>query len=148
MHLRTIVAGLLVAGILAPAAGTLDRPARAAARSSGSGIGIRLLEAPVAARADKRAWTYIVDHLAPGTVIHRRIEVFNTTDSPKQLSVYTAAAQIRDRKFQFGSDRTTNELSTWTTLDQHEVVLAPQGRSPVTVTIAVPEMPLRESVTP
>ncbi|MEU0480736.1 peptidase [Streptosporangium sp. NPDC006013] len=138
MHLRTIVAGLLVAGILAPAAGTLDRPAQAA-RSSASGIGIRLLEAPVAARADKRAWTYIIDHLAPGTVIHRRVEVFNTTGSPKQLSIYTAAAQIRDRKFQFAADHTANELSTWTTLDQHEVILAPQGRSAVTATITVPD---------
>ncbi|MEV4747653.1 peptidase [Streptosporangium sp. NPDC049248] len=139
MRLPTIVVGLLVAGILAPAAGTLDRPAQASARSSTSGIGIRLLEAPVAARADARAWTYIIDHLAPGTVIHRRVEVFNTTGSPKQLSVYTAAAQIRDRKFQFAADHTANELSTWTTLDRHEVILAPQGRSPVTVTIAVPD---------
>ncbi|MFI6451863.1 hypothetical protein ACIBF6_09935 [Streptosporangium amethystogenes] len=138
MRLPTIVAGLLVAGMLTSAAGTLDRPAQAA-RSSASGIGIRLLEAPVAARADKRAWTYIIDHLAPGTVIHRRVEVFNTTGSPKQLSIYTAAAQISDRKFQFAVDHTANELSTWTTLDRHEVILAPQGRSPVIATITVPD---------
>ncbi|GAA3421947.1 peptidase [Streptosporangium vulgare] len=138
MHLRTVVAALLAAGILTPAAGTLDTPAQAA-RSSASGIGIRLLEAPVAARADKRAWTYIIDHLAPGSVIHRRVEVFNTTGSPKQLSIYTAAAQIRDRKFQFAADHTANELSTWTTLDRHEVILAPQGRSAVTATISVPD---------
>ncbi|MER5622035.1 peptidase [Streptosporangium sp. NPDC002544] len=139
MHLRTVVAALLAAGILTPAAGTLDRSAPAAASSPAGGIGIRLLEAPVAARADKRAWTYIIDHLAPGTVIHRRVEVFNTTGSPKQLSIYTAAAQIRDRKFQFAADHTANELSTWTTLDQHEVILAPQGRSAVTATITVPD---------
>ncbi|MER6829441.1 peptidase [Streptosporangium sp. NPDC000563] len=139
MRLPTIVTGLLVAGILTLATGTLDAPAQAAARSSESGIGIRLLEAPVAARADKRAWAYIVDHLAPGTVIHRRVEVFNTTGSPKQLSIYSAAAQIRDRKFQFADDHTANELSAWTSMDRHEVVLPPEGRAPVTVTVAVPD---------
>ncbi|WP_326645204.1 DUF916 domain-containing protein [Streptosporangium sp. NBC_01755] len=139
MRLRTVVAGLLVAGALAPATGALDRPAPAAASSPAGGIGIRLLEAPVAARADARAWTYIIDHLTPGSVIHRRVEVFNTTGSPKQLSLYTAAAQVRDRKFQFATDRTANELSTWTSTDRHEVTLAPHARSAVTATITVPD---------
>ncbi|MEV6864178.1 peptidase [Streptosporangium subroseum] len=139
MRLRSIVTGLLVAGILAPATSTLDKPAQAAAQSSASGIGIRLLEAPVAARADRRAWAYIIDHLAPGSVIHRQVEVFNTTGSPKHLSIYTAAGEIRNQKFRFAAGRTANELSTWTTTDRHEVTLAPQGRSAVTATITVPE---------
>ncbi|GAA0828026.1 peptidase [Streptosporangium amethystogenes subsp. fukuiense] len=139
MRLRTVVAGLLTAVALTPAVGTLDRPASATSRSSAGGIGIRLLEAPVAARADARAWTYIIDHLAPGSVIHRRVEVSNTTGSPKRLSLYTAAAQVRDRRFQFAADRTANELSTWTSTDRHEVTLAPHTRSAVTATIAVPD---------
>lgn len=128
-----------MAGILSPAAGTLDGPALAAASPSAGGIGIRLLEAPVAARADMRAWAYIIDHLAPGSVIHRRVEVFNTTSSPKQVALYAAAAQIRDRKFQFADGHTSNELSAWTTLNQHEVALASHARSAVTATITVPE---------
>ncbi|GAA3508807.1 hypothetical protein FHR32_000282 [Streptosporangium album] len=139
MRLRTIVAGLLVAGALAPVTGTLDRSALAAASSSARGIGIRLLEAPVSARADMRAWAYIIDHLPPGSVIHRRVEVFNTTGSPKVVSLYAAAAQIRDRKFQFADGHTPNELSTWTTLSQHEVTLAPHARSAATATITVPD---------
>src|SRR5688572_30162225 len=42
------------------------------AEATGS-IGIRLVDAPVTARDDPRAQIYIVDHLAPGTVITRRI---------------------------------------------------------------------------
>ncbi|MEV4242008.1 peptidase [Streptosporangium canum] len=139
MRLSTIVVGLLVAGILSPAAGTLNGPALAAAPTSGKGIGIRLLEAPVAARADMRAWSYIIDHLAPGSVIHRRVEVFNTTSTPKQVALYPAAAQIRNQKFQFADGHTANELSAWITLNQHEVTLAPHARSAVTATITVPE---------
>ncbi|WP_329430715.1 hypothetical protein OG339_23160 [Streptosporangium sp. NBC_01495] len=138
MRPRKIFVGLLVAGALASAAGTPHRPAPVTRPPEG-GIGIRLLEAPVEARADARAWSYIVDHLAPGSVIHRRVEVFNTTRSPKHLSIYAAAAEIRDRRFQFGVDHTPNELSTWTTLDRHEVILAPRARSTVNATIAVPD---------
>lgn len=128
-----------MAGILSPAAGTLDGPAPAAASTSGNGIGIRLLEAPVAARADMRSWSYIIDHLAPGSVIHRRVEVFNTTNSPRRVALYPAAAQIRNQKFQFAVGRTANELSAWITLNQHEVTLAPHARSAVTATVTVPE---------
>ncbi|MFI6513529.1 peptidase [Streptosporangium sp. NPDC050855] len=138
MTLRTIALGLLVAALLGPVAATFDRPASAAGRSSGEGIGIRLAEAPLHARADRRAWVYIVDHLKPGSVIRRRFEVFNTTDSPKNLSLYPAAAQVRDRKFQFATGRTANELSSWITLNRHEVTLAPDARSMVTATIKVP----------
>ncbi|RCG23480.1 peptidase [Sphaerisporangium album] len=129
---------MLAAGVLAPAAGTLGRPASAAAPSPGGGIGFRLLEAPVAERANSRAWYYIIDHLAPGADIHRRVEVSNTTGSPQQLSLYAAAAEIRDHKFQFAPGRTPNELSTWTTTSRHEVTLAPHARSTVTAKIDVP----------
>jgi hypothetical protein len=56
-------------------------------------IGVRLLDAPVTAGDDPRARVYIVDHLAPGTVIHRRIEVSNTTSSITQVgstAIYTS----------------------------------------------------------
>ncbi|WP_424530620.1 peptidase [Sphaerisporangium viridialbum] len=138
MPLRHLALGLLAAGALAPAAGTLDGPAPGAAGSSGKSIGIRLVDAPVDARANSRAWCYIIDHLAPGSVIHRRVEVSNATDSPRTLSLYTAAGAIRDRRFQFAPGRTPNELSTWTTTDQSKVAMAPHARSMVTATIAVP----------
>ncbi|MEU8272279.1 peptidase [Sphaerisporangium sp. NPDC049002] len=138
MPLRHIAVGLLAAGALAPVAGTLAGPAPGAGGSSGKNIGMRLVDAPVNARANSRAWCYIIDHLAPGSVIHRRVEVSNATDSPRTLSIYTAAGAIRDRKFQFAPGRTPNDLSTWTTTDRPKVAMAPHARSMVTATIAVP----------
>ncbi|MEV7971142.1 peptidase, partial [Sphaerisporangium sp. NPDC088356] len=125
-------------GALAPAAGTLAGPAPGAGGSAGKSIGMRLVDAPVDARANSRAWCYIIDHLAPGSVIHRRVEVSNATDSPRTLSIYTAAGAIRDRKFRFAPGRTPNELSTWTTTDRPKIAMAPHTRSMVTATIAVP----------
>ncbi|MFG1876858.1 peptidase [Sphaerisporangium sp. NPDC049003] len=138
MPLRHLALGLLAAGALAPAAGKLAGPAPGAAGSSGKSIGMRLVDAPVDARANSRAWCYIIDHLAPGSVIHRRVEVSNATDSPRTLSIYAAAGAIRGSKFAFAPGRTPNDLSTWTTTDRPEVAMAPHARSMVTATIAVP----------
>ncbi|GAB2825811.1 hypothetical protein GCM10027176_32750 [Actinoallomurus bryophytorum] len=138
MRLLNGALALLAAGVLTPAAGTLERPALATGQPRRNGIGIRLVDAPVKARADSRAWRYIIDQLSPGAVIHRRVEVSNATSSSRHLSVYTAAAEIHNRKFQFAPARTPNELSTWTTANRHEMTLAPHGRSMVTTTITVP----------
>ena len=62
------------------------RPARPSGSAAG-GIGLRLVDAPATARDDPRAQVYIVDHLAPGTVIHRRIEVSNTHAPPPHRPV-------------------------------------------------------------
>ena len=47
--------------------------------SDPAGIGIKLLEAPTNRRDDPRARAYIVDHLVPGSVIKRRVQVENNT---------------------------------------------------------------------
>jgi hypothetical protein len=69
-------------------------------------LGIRLLEAPVARRNDPRARVYIVDHVAPGTTIERRIAIEHKrgTDRVQQIpvTVYPAAAAIDAKGFQFG----------------------------------------------
>ncbi|MGI8330319.1 peptidase [Actinomadura scrupuli] len=139
MSPRPIVLALLVAGVLAPAADATGGPALAADRSPRNGIQIRLVDAPVKARADSRAWRYIIDHLAPGSVIHRRVEVSNTTGSPRHLSLYPAAGEIRGGKFQFAPGRTPDELSTWTAMSHRELTLGPHARSMVMTTITVPD---------
>lgn len=139
MRLLSHVLALLVAGILIPVASAFEGSALAADQPHRNGIGLRLVDAPVKARADSRAWRYIIDHLPPGSVIHRRVEVSNTTSSPKHLSVYAAAGDIRNRRFQFATGHTPNELSSWTTTNRHEVTLAPHARSMITTTIAVPD---------
>ncbi|MEU8247205.1 peptidase [Nonomuraea sp. NPDC048916] len=142
MRIHNLLCGLLVAGAIAPATATLHTDVAAAATTShtrGNGIGIRLVDAPLQARADSRARRYIVDHLKPGSAIHRRIEVTNTTGSPQHISLYSAAAEIRDRTFQFAPGHTPNDLSTWTSTSRHELTLAPRTHSMVTATIDVPK---------
>jgi hypothetical protein len=78
-----------------------------------------------------------VDHLAPGSVIQRRIEVSNTTSRPLHVAVYPAAASIADGSFIGAAGHTANELSTWTKLSQDTVNLAPGAKAPVTVTVKV-----------
>ena len=108
------------------------------AESDPGGVGIRLLDAPTSAREDPRARRYIVDHLKPGTVIKRRVEVANTTDAVKSVSVYPGAASVRDGSFAPIDGRTPSELSQWTTVEPTAMALAPGERVPVTVTVNVP----------
>ena len=110
------------------------------ARADGTGsIGIRLLDAPTNRVDDPRAKVYIVDHVAPGTTISRRVEVSNATDGTQTISTYAAAASIKDGTFRFGDGHARNELSTWTTVEPSTANFAPGDKQPVTVTIAVPK---------
>lgn len=105
----------------------------------GSGsIGMRLLDAPVASRDDPRARVYIVDHLAPGTTIDRRIEVSNTTAAPLRVALYPAAAAVSDGTFLGAAGRTPNELSSWTKVEPAGLDIPPGGRVTANVQIDVP----------
>jgi len=141
----TFLALALVVGALLPATSAVtadaapSQPAPSPPPSADPGsLGIRLLDAPTEAANDPRARSYIVDNLAPGTVIRRRVEVSNTTAAPTPVTLYPAAASIGDGAFAPADDRTPNELSTWTTLDPPSPTLAPGARTPVLLTIAVP----------
>lgn len=104
----------------------------------GGGIGIRLVDVPESSAADPRARLYVIDHLAPGTTISRRIEVSNTSDAAVDVLTYAAAATIDDGSF-IGSDgRTVNELSQWTTVTPEARRLAAGSVAIVVVTVAVP----------
>jgi hypothetical protein len=103
------------------------------------GIGIRLTEAPVSAGEDPRAKVYIVDHLALGAVIERRIEVSNKTASPQHVVMYAAAATIDKGSFAAAAGDTPNELSTWTSVSPSDADIPAGGSVIATVTIAVPD---------
>ena len=139
MFRRLTALTLLVAAVLTPATGTSQAFAQAAVRPAPEGIGIRLVDIPVATRADPRTRRYIVDHLKPGTVINRRIEVTNSSDSPMRVALYSAAASINNGKFAFADGRASNELSTWTSTAPRGLSLAPHTSSMATVTVAVPD---------
>jgi hypothetical protein len=101
-------------------------------------FGIQLLDAPANRRDDPRARQSIVDHLAPGTVIRRRIVVVNKTEGPLRIDLYAGAAAIVGERFQPAVGRTPNELTSWISLEYDTVELVPWERREVRVTIAVP----------
>jgi hypothetical protein len=135
----------LVAAVAAIAAITLcGSPVYASAATSGpgtgevGGIGLRLVDAPISARDDPRARLYIVDHLPPGAVISRRIEVSNTTTSKASVTLYAAAATIEKGAFLGAAGHIANDVSAWTTVSPNAPDLPAGGRLTATVTITVP----------
>jgi hypothetical protein len=101
-------------------------------------IGLRLVDIPAAQRDDPRAQIYIVDHLAPGTVIHRRIEVSNFSASRMHVGLYSAAATLTRGAFLGSAGRTRDELSTWTSISPTTLDVKAAGRVTATVTVAIP----------
>ena len=87
-----LVALSVLAGIVVPAV----RSAATAEAGSGS-IGIRLVDVPADSRDDSRARSYIVDRIAPGATIRRRVEITNTSRSTALVALYPAAAGLRKR---------------------------------------------------
>ncbi len=126
----------LVAPITASA--SKGAPTSGSPMPAAGSIGLRLLEAPIAAGDDPRAQIYIVDHLAPGAVIQRRIEVSNTTTSTIEVGLYAAAASIANGSFLGAAGHTANDLSSWTSVSPggHDIVAG--GRTTAIVTISVP----------
>jgi hypothetical protein len=131
----TLVAALVVsAPVAAPVSASVAEPSRPVAGS----IGLRLVDVPVSAGSDPRAQMYIVDHLAPGTVIHRRIEVSNGSTAIAAVAIYPAAAAIVRGSFIGAASNTANDLSSWTSVTPDVAEIANGGRAIATVTISVP----------
>lgn len=131
---QLLLALALIAGVVAPA---ISAPS-AFADEPAEGIGIRLIDAPTATADDPRARAYIIDHLSLGRTIERRIEVVNHGGSKARVSVYPAAASVSKGGFVGAAARTGNDVSSWTSVSPKSLVLAPQGRAFVKVTIRVP----------
>ena len=110
----------------------------ATAPTSPGSIGIQLLEGPVDREDDPRAHTYIIDFLAPGTVIHRKFQVVNTSKTTQHVDLYPGAASVGRGTFLFAPDHTANELTSWVSLFPTSRDLPPGGIAPVEATITVP----------
>ena len=100
-------------------------------------IGIRLIDMPSNRTADPRAQVYIVDHMAPGAVIKRRILVTNNSPIPIHIDMFPGAASIDDDAFDAKPGRATNDLTTWISLDKNALDLAAGHSTEVLTTIAV-----------
>ncbi|MDX6275741.1 MAG: hypothetical protein QOJ92_2951 [Frankiales bacterium] len=130
---------LIVLGCLGAAGGAVAAPAGTQVMSPASGsLGVRLVDRPTSAADDRRANLYVVDHLTPGSVIHRRIEVSNTTYSPMHVRLYSAAASVVNGGFAVAAGATQNELSTWTSIIPGALDLQAGQRATATVTVVVP----------
>jgi hypothetical protein len=136
---RCALAALAFAVVVAASASgsTTARSPVPSAAPAGS-LGVQLLDVPVAEAADPRARLYIVDHVNPGTVIHRRIEVSNTTASTMPVVLYPAAATIGNGLFVGAAGHTPNDLSTWTSVNPGASEVPVGGHVTAIVTIAVP----------
>lgn len=135
---RRLPVALVLSALCLTLVGTAAQAADPPPSGPAGSIGLRLVDAPVEARDDPRARVYIVDHLAPGEVINRRIEVSNGTTSAAKVALYPAAASIVDGAFLGASGRTANDLSSWTTVTPSSPEISPSGAVMATVTIAVP----------
>jgi hypothetical protein len=103
-----------------------------------SGIGIRLLDVPTDALSDPRARAYIIDNVAPGGTIARRILIENNTDSVQTVRVYAGAATVTGDAFVGAKGKTANELSSWTSPALSTVTIAARASSEDLITVAVP----------
>lgn len=128
LALATIVCVTLTIPAAMPAERT-DRP---------GGIGIRLLDVPTDRANDPRARVYIVDHVAPGTMLQRRVLVANETEHRVELSLYVGPASIGGGAFIPADGQEATDLTSWTSLSRSRVKLPPGGRRAVTATIHVP----------
>ena len=133
--MRRLLASFVVVGaFLAPATPAFS----AQGANKHPGLGIRLLEAPTALADDPRAHIYIIDHLAPGTVIHRKVQVSDGTTNPLDISLYAAGSDIKGGLWSPFTGHQQDELSQWITVTPSLVHLDPGESAVVQTTIEVP----------
>jgi hypothetical protein len=124
----------LIAGLSSPAIGASAAPSP----TPGSSVGFRLVDAPTDRVQDPRAHIYIVDHLAPGTTIHRKVEVSNGGAEAVHIRLYAGAATLEQGEFKAPGGPGGNELAGWTSVSAPAVDVPPKSSVQATVTIAVP----------
>jgi hypothetical protein len=131
----SLVALALVVGSFA--ASTVASATSAQQRSGG--IGIRLLPDASRGSAEPLALSYVVEQMIPGSRVTRQIEISDTTEAPADVAVFPAAASVIGGRFSFAPGRTGNSLSSWTTVAQPVVHLAPGGTVLDAVTTKLPK---------
>jgi hypothetical protein len=130
-----LIALSVLTGIIVPAGTALA--AHGSVGTSGD-IGIRLADASADSRNNPLARSYIVDRLAPGKSIRRRVAIINSTPTTANVAVYPAAASMHRGSFAFASRHGQNQLSTWTSVSQDILRLPPGTSAFETVAITVP----------
>jgi MYXO-CTERM domain-containing protein len=139
--LTQVARGAWITLSLVAGAAVVTSSALAAPRSPAiGGVGVRLVDVSANAKSDPLARSYIVDRVAPGTIVSRRIEISNTTRARVAVAVYPAGAELRRGNFAFAQGRGRNELSSWTSVTRPIRTLPPGARALDTVTVSVPKL--------
>lgn len=133
---RHLTAASLLAALVVQAPSALGAAPDQPLSAAGS-IGVRLVGAPAGSR-DARGRSYIIERVAPGATIRRRVEISNDTPSTAEVAVYAAAAGLRRGTFEFAPGHGQNELSGWTSVSRSVLRLPSGTRALETVTIKVP----------
>ena len=128
---------IATAGALAPAVAAPQGQTTTTAPIGGTGLVLRLVEVPTARKDDPRANQYIVDHVAPGTTIRRRIEVKNDTTSPFTAKLYVGGARVVDGAF-VPQDEPPGPLASWGSVTPEQREVAPGAALTATVELRVP----------
>jgi hypothetical protein len=128
------IVALLAGAILVPASG-----ASAQQETQETGLGIRLLDAPVSLKDDPRAHQFIIDRVEQGSTIVRHVAVTNGTTKPMKPELYMAAAVIKDGAFTAQQPGARNEITSWGKIAPTTMSLAPGQSAQATVTITVPK---------
>ena len=137
----TLAAGILSFSSPVASAATVARIS--AAPTPQGEFGVRLVDVPVSAADNPRAYRYIVDYLPTGTVIHRRILILNQEARTARFAVYADAAHISGGQFIGYTGATRNELTGWVSV-QHRAVTLAAGKSVMDmITIKVPRIATR-----
>ena len=128
---------VLTAAVLGLAAPVVASNAAPDSPPAAGGIGLSLLAESGTTDPDPRAQVYIVDHLPLGGVLHRRVEVVNSTAATAHVALYAAAATIERGRFVGAAGRASNDVSTWTSVRPASADVVAGGRALVNVTIHV-----------
>jgi hypothetical protein len=131
-----LVVGIL--SILSPVASAATSSSRSAAPGPPETFGVRLVDVPVSEAGNPRALRYIIDYLATGSVIHRRILVANDESRTARFNVYADAAFITGGEFVGYAGATRNELTNWVSVQHPTVTLAAGASVMDMITIRVP----------
>jgi hypothetical protein len=139
---RAVRGGLLALAVLTMIVVAAPSSVAAATRQATplpGGIGIGLVGMPGSSAGGPLARLYVIDRLAPGKSLQRRVEIINSTKASEDVAVYVAAAKISRGGFEFAAGDSQDELSSWTSVSQGLVHLAGGTDAFDTLTIDVPK---------
>jgi hypothetical protein len=131
---RHLASALAAAALVLPPAAASAQPGG----EVGPGLTIRQLDVPVTGEDGGRSARHVTDHVEPGAVVERRLEVENGAEVPLTAHLYAADAVV-DEGWELLGGRGTGELASWIVLDPAELTVPAGGRSTAHFRILVPD---------